>query len=187
MYDVQNYLGGANAPLNLILLKKYGIIYIDKEIEGDIDMSAIMGKFQGIKVYKTTLPEYVNMRLYKDEENMYIIDDDMIYKNEIFAKWDGKYVNELDPYERAVYYTIPQVKVENGGTQSANGNDIREYTFDISFSSGKMTVEEKNETKINTEPVEVVKAEDVLAGVYDTDYSDLFTDVDAFLKNALKN
>jgi hypothetical protein len=148
-------------------------------------MSAIMGKFQGIKVYKTTLPEYVNMRLYKDEENMYIIDDDMIYKNEIFAKWDGKYVNELDPYERAVYYTIPQIKVEDRGTQSANGNDIREYTFDISFSSGKMTVEEKNETK--TEPVEVVEAEDVLAGVYDTDYSNLFTDVDAFLKNALKN
>ena len=157
-------------------------------------MSAIMGKFQGIKVYKTTLPEYVNMRLYKDEENMYVIDDDMIYKNEIFAKWDGKYVNELDPYERAVYYTIPQIKVEDGGTQSANGNDIREYTFDISFSSGKMTVEEKNETK--TEPMEVVKAEDVLGAVfnddalaaaYDTDYSNLFTDVDAFLKNALKN
>lgn len=148
-------------------------------------MSAIMGKFKGIKVYKTTLPEYVNMRLYKDEENMYIIDDDMIYKNEIFAKWDGKYVNELDPHERAVYYTIPQVanKVSDRGTQSANGSDIREYTFDISFSSGKMTVEEKN----NTEPVEVVKAEDVLAGVYDTDYSNLFTDVDAFLKNALKN
>lgn len=146
-------------------------------------MSAIMGKFQGIKVYKTTLPEYVNMRLYKDEENMYIIDGDMIYKNEIFAKWDGKYVNELDPYERAVYYTvpkfgagtdpIPQIKIEDRGTQSANGNDI-------SFSSGKMTVEEKNEL------VEVVKAEDVLAGVYDTDYSNLFTDVDAFLKNALK-
>ena len=157
-------------------------------------MSAIMGKFQGIKVYKTTLPEYVNMRLYKDEENMYVIDGDMIYKNEIFAKWDGKYVNELDPYERAVYYTIPQIKVEDRGTQSANGNDIREYTFDISFSSGKMTVEEKNETK--TEPMEVVKAEDVLGAVfnddalaaaYDTDYSNLFTDVDAFLKNALKN
>ena len=159
-------------------------------------MSAIMGKFQGIKVYKTTLPEYVNMRLYKDEENMYIIDDDMIYKNEIFAKWDGKYVNELDPYERAVYYTIPKVKVEDRGTQSANGNDVREYTFDISFSSGKMTVEEKNETKKETEPMEVVKAEDVLGAVfnddvlaaaYDTDYSNLFTDVDVFLKNALKN
>ena len=158
-------------------------------------MSAIMGKFQGIKVYKTTLPEYVNMRLYKDEENMYVIDGDMIYKNEIFAKWDGKYVNELDPYERAVYYTIPKFanEVSERGTQSANGNDIREYTFDISFSSGKMTVEEKNETK--TEPMEVVKAEDVLGAVfnddalaaaYDTDYSNLFTDVDAFLKNALK-
>lgn len=157
-------------------------------------MSAIMGKFQGIKVYKTTLPEYVNMRLYKDEENMYIIDGDMIYKNEIFAKWDGKYVNELDPHQRAVYYTIPQIKVEDRGTQSANGNDIREYTFDISFSSGKMTVEEKVEPKKET--VEVVKAEDVLGAVfnddalaaaYDTDYSNLFTDVDAFLKNALKN
>lgn len=149
-------------------------------------MSAIMGKFQGIKVYKTTLPEYVNMRLYKDEENMYVIDGDMIYKNEIFAKWDGKYVNELDPYERAVYYTIPNIKVEDGGTQSAIGNDVRDYVFNLHFSSGKMEVEEKIEPKKETEPVEVVKAEDVLAGVYDTDYSSLFTDVDAFLKNALK-
>ena len=158
-------------------------------------MSAIMGKFQGIKVYKTTLPEYVNMRLYKDEENMYVIDDDMIYKNEIFAKWDGKYVNELDPYERAVYYTIPNIKVEDGGTQSANGNDIRDYVFNLHFSSGKAEVEEKIEPKKETEPMEVVKAEDVLGAVfnddalaaaYDTDYSNLFTDVDAFLKNALK-
>lgn len=152
-------------------------------------MSAIMGKFQGIKVYKTTLPEYVNMRLYKDEENIYIIGEDMIYKNEIFAKWDGRYVNELDPHKRAIYYTIPQIKVEDRGAQSANGSDIREYTFDISFSSGKMTVEEKNET----EPVEVedvlgaVFNDDALAAAYDTDYSNLFTDVDAFLKNALKN
>jgi hypothetical protein len=105
----------------------------------------------------------------------------LIYKNEIFAKYDGNYVTEYGPHERAVYYTIPKIKVEDRGTQSANGNDIREYTFDISFSSGKMTVEEK------TQPVKLVEAEDVLAGVYDTDYSNLFTDVDAFLENALKN
>ena len=145
-------------------------------------MSGIMGTFQGIKVYKTTLPEYVNRRLYKDEENIYIIEDDMIYKNEIFAKWDGKYVNELDPYERAVYYTIP--KFANEVSESANGNDI-------SFSSGKMTVEEKVEPK--TEPMEVedvlgaVFNDDALAAAYNTDYSYLFTDVDAFLKNVLES
>lgn len=159
-------------------------------------MGGIIGTYKHRRVYRVTLPEYVNDRLYKNEENMYIINDDMIYKNEIFAKWDGKYVNELDPHQRAVYYTIPQIKVEDRGTQSANGNDVREYTFDISFSSGKMTVEEKNETKKETKPMEVVKAEDVLGAVfnddalaaaYDTDYSNLFTDVDAFLKNALES
>ena len=114
------------------------------------------------------------------------IKDDMIYKNEIFAKWDGKYVNELDPHKRAVYYTIPQIKVEDRGAQSANGSDIREYTFDFSFSSGKVGAEEKVEPKKETEPMKLVEVEDVLAGVYDTDYSSLFTDVDMFLKNALE-
>ena len=75
-------------------------------------MSAIMGKFQGIKVYKTTLPEYVNMRLYRDKENMYMIDGEIIYKNEIYATWDGQYVNEIDPQNRGVYYTVPAISEE---------------------------------------------------------------------------
>ena len=128
-------------------------------------MSAIMGKFEGIRVYKTTLPEYVNMRLYKDEENIYVIDDDMIYKNEIFAKWDGNYVTELDPHERAVYYTIPK---EYRGTQTATNS-----------SSGKAAMKEKNETKKETEPV---KLDDILTGVYEINYANLFADVDMFLK-----
>lgn len=34
--SVQKSFKGAYAPLKLILLKKYDIIYIDKEIEGDM-------------------------------------------------------------------------------------------------------------------------------------------------------
>ena len=125
-------------------------------------MNGIMGKFQGIKVYKTTLPEYVNMRLYKDEENIYVIDGDMIYKNEIFAKWDGKYVNEWPVHQRAIFYKIPEVKIKDRGV---------EWTADI-------------ETK-NSLPIGNFKSEDVdttLAGVYETDYFGLMTDIDAFLK-----
>lgn len=58
-------------------------------------MNDIIGKYRGIKVYKVTLPEYVNGRLYKDEENMYLIDGELIYKNEIFAKYDGNYFSSM--------------------------------------------------------------------------------------------
>ena len=73
-------------------------------------MNDIIGKYRGIKVYKVTLPEYVNGRLYKDEENMYLIDGELIYKNEIFAKYDGNYVSELDAHLRREFYTVPAIQ-----------------------------------------------------------------------------
>ena len=141
-------------------------------------MNDIIGKYRGIKVYKVTLPEYVNGRLYKDEENMYLIDGELIYKNEIFAKYDGNYVTEYDPHQRATYYTIPAIKVSNRGV---------EFTSSIGTADGDTNSETETETETEyTAPVSDFKPEDVeatLAGVYETDYFSSMTDIDAFLKS----
>lgn len=71
---------------------------------------SLIGKFHGIPVYKTNMIEYVNNRYYKDEENMYLIDGELIYKNEIFAKYDGNYVSELDAHLRREFYTVPAIQ-----------------------------------------------------------------------------
>ena len=140
-------------------------------------MKDIVGKYKGTKVYRVTLPEYVNGRLYKDEENMYLIDGELIYKNEIFAKYDGNYVTEYDPHERATYYTIPAIKVDKRG---------------VEFTSSIGTAEEGNvsnsETKTSTEKLDVdatlagVFDSEAIKGVYETDYFSGMLDIDAFLK-----
>ena len=136
----------------------------------------IIGKYKRIMVYKVTLPEYVNGRLYKDEENMYLIDGELIYKNEIFAKYDGNYVTEYDPHERATYYTIPAIKIEDRGVE-----------FTTSLSSEKSDINLKSEIESeDTAPVSNFQPEDVeatLAGVYETDYFSSMIDIDAFLKS----
>ena len=136
----------------------------------------IIGKYKGIKVYGVSLPEYVNSRLYKDEENMYIIDGELIYKNKIFAKYDGNYVTEYDPHKRAEYYTIPAIKVSNRGV---------EFTSSIGTADGDTNSETETETEY-TAPVSDFKPEDVtdvLTSVYETDYFSSMTDIDAFLKS----
>ena len=135
-------------------------------------MNDIVGKFKGIKVYRVTLPEYVNGRLYKDEENMYLIDGELIYKNEIFAKYDGNYVTEYDPHQRATYYTIPAI---NRGV---------EFTSSIGTADRDTNSNSETETEY-TAPVSDFQPEDVeatLAGVYETDYFSSMMDIDAFLK-----
>ena len=137
-------------------------------------MNDIIGKYNGIKVYKVTLPEYVNARLYKDEENMYLIDGDIIYKNEIFAKFDGRYVDEWPVHQRAIFYRIPEIKINDRGV---------EWTADSLEADIAKTAE--TETK-NSLPIGNFKPESVdttLAGVYETDYFSLMTDVDAFLES----
>lgn len=143
----------------------------------------IIGKYKGIKVYGVSLPEYVNGRLYKDEENMYIIDGELIYKNEIFAKYDGNYVTEYDPHERAVYYTIPKITtatIEAKVVADGKGVKYVEYETNLPDPVGIS----KNEMKTSTENLDV---EATLAGVYDTDYFSLMTDIDAFLKSNLES
>ena len=139
-------------------------------------MNDLIGKYKGIKVYRVTLPEYVNNRLYKDEENMYLIDGELIYKNEIFAKYDGNYVTEYDPHQRATYYTIPAIKVRTPEEPS---------TSSIGTADGDTNSETETETpEVGTtsdfKPEDVT---DVLTSVYETDYFSSMTDIDAFLKS----
>lgn len=136
----------------------------------------LFGKYHGIPVYKTNMIEYVNNRYYKDDVNMYLINGELIYKNEVFAKYDGNYVTEYDPHQRATYYTIPAIKVDKRG---------------VEFTSSIGTDEEGSDSNSETKTFEAVpasnfKPEDVeatLAGVYETDYFSSMTDIDAFLKS----
>ena len=129
----------------------------------------LVGKFKGIPVYKSNMVDYVNNRRYYDEDNMFLINGELIYKNEIFAKYDGNYVTEYDPHQRATYYTIPAIKVRTPEEPS---------TSSIGMNEGDMV--SKNEMKNSFQPEDVT---DVLTSVYDTDYFANMTDIDAFLKS----
>ena len=139
-------------------------------------MSDIVGKYKGIKVYRVSLPEYVNGRLYKDEDNIYLIDGELIYKNEIFAKYDGNYVTEYDRHERATYYTVPAIKMES-----------RDVEFSSSIGTARGSTNSNFETKTENAAVSSnFEPEDVdatLTRVYETDYFSSMTDIDAFLKS----
>ena len=135
----------------------------------------LVGKFKGIPVYKSNMVDYVNNRHYYDEDNIFLIDGELIYKNEIFAKYDGNYVTEYDPHQRAEYYTIPAIKVSNRGV---------EFTSSIGATDGDTNSNYETETEdavasSNFQPEDV---EATLSGVYETDYFSSMTDIDAFLK-----
>lgn len=135
----------------------------------------LVGKFKGIPVYKSNMVDYVNNRHYYDEDNIFLIDGELIYKNEIFAKYDGNYVTEYDPHQRATYYTIPAIKVDKRGV---------EFISSIGTDDGDSYSETETKTEYAA-PVSDFKPEDVeatLAGVYETDYFSSMTDIDAFLK-----
>lgn len=143
-------------------------------------MGDIVGKYRGIKVYEVTLPEYVNGRLYKDEENIYLIGEDLIYKNETFAKYNGTYVEEYDAYKRATYYTVPKITtatIEAKVVQDGKGVRYVEYETNLPDPIGIS----KNETK-TSEAGAVATVEETLSGVYETDYFSSMTDIDAFLR-----
>ena len=54
-------------------------------------MRDMIGKFAGRKVYKTNTTDYINKRLYNNVEDIFLINREMIYKNEVFATYDGTY------------------------------------------------------------------------------------------------
>ena len=134
----------------------------------------IIGKYQGKEVYKVTLSEYVNGRLYKDEENMYLIDGELIYNNEAFASYDGNYVTEYDSHERVTYYTIP--------------DNFKRAISNYNADNDRDTVnKEKNETEnlFSTGNFEFKTVDEILAGSLGseaTNYFSSMTDIDAFLK-----
>ena len=108
--------------------------------------NGIMGKYKGIKVYKTTYEDYVNNRNYLDMENMYCIGDEIIYKNEIFANFDGRVVDEIDSYKRVEFYKVPKVVVKDRGVSWTDTLDV------------PVSVEIPN--------IDFKSADEILAGVY---------------------
>ena len=147
-------------------------------------MNDIVGKYKGIKVYKVTFPEYVNSRLYKNKDNIYLIAGELIYNNEAFASYNGNYVSDYDPHKKRTFYTVPTFTVNKEGYDTANGKLEPKGFEKISFTSG-------NETKTKTEITPPKSVEETLAGVfdssaiegvYDTDYFSDMIDIDAFLK-----
>ena len=105
-------IGGVQrTPLFLTFIKKYDIMYIEEKRKGVMIMNDIVGKYKGIKVYKVTFPEYVNSRLYKNKDNIYLIDGELIYNNEAFASYNGNYVSDYDPHKKRTFYTVPTFTV----------------------------------------------------------------------------
>lgn len=138
-------------------------------------MKDIIGKYRSRKVYRTNTTDYINKRLYNNEEDIFLINREMIYKNEVFATYDGTYVTELDYNQKYEFYRIPEPAVK----VVTDGKGVK-YETNLSVPVGNS----KNETKTSTEKVDV---EATIAGVYDTDYFSGMTDIDAFLKNTLES
>ena len=138
-------------------------------------MKDIIGKYRSRKVYRTNTTDYINKRLYNNEEDIFLINREMIYKNEVFATYDGAYVTELDYNQKYEFYRIPEPAVK----VVTDGKGVK-YETNLSVPVGNS----KNETKTSTEKVDV---EATIAEVYDTDYFSGMTDIDAFLKNALES
>lgn len=124
-------------------------------------MNNLVGKYRGTPVYRTSLPEYVNGRYYKSDDSViYLIDQDMIRENVIFAKYDGKVVEEYDRHERAVYYTVPKITPVPAAKEAETAN-----------------CEPKTSSSVGK------SVEETIAGVYETDYFANMTDINAFLKS----
>ena len=136
-------------------------------------MRDVIGKFNGRKVYKTNTTEYINKRLYNNDEDIFLINTEMIYKNRVFATYDGTYVQELDYNQKYEFYKIPEPVAK----VMADGKGVKyvEYETKLSVPVGNS----KNEMKNSFQPEDV---EATLAGVYETDYFSGMTDIDAFLK-----
>lgn len=145
-------------------------------------MDGIIGKYNSRRVYRTNTTDYINKKLYNNDEDIFLINREMIYKNEVFGTYDGNYVNELDHHQRYVFYRIPEpATVEAKVMTDGKGVRYVEYETNLSIPVGNS----KNETKTAT-ATENLDVDATIAGVYDTDYFSGMTDIDAFLKSALE-
>lgn len=169
---------------------------------GRTTAEGIVGKYKGVKVYRVSLPEYVNGRLYKDEDNMYLIDGELIYKNEIFAKCDGKYVEEYDPHERAIYYTVPRfgagtdpIKIEDRGVEFSSSIGTADGD---SVSKNEMKTEDAIASSSSSSNFEFKTVDEILVGSLGSEATNYFSGMtdavacasalaDVFLKSALES
>ena len=120
-----------------------------------------IGNFQGIPVYKTTKEEYIKNRCYnRGSDIIYLINDELIRENIIFGKLHGNSVEEYDRYTRGLFYLPSRVVEEKKPEKVAEAPKTA-----------------KSETKI----------EEIISGVYNTDYFCGMSEVDAFLKSVLEN
>jgi hypothetical protein len=135
-----------------------------------------IGTYTGIKVFRVNLTEFINQKLYNDSENMYLIGEDLILKNEVIGRYDGKYAKELDLHQRYTFYhnTVKEWGKEENSYKIVATPDGNQY-FEVKFAHP--VGETKNETKT------LIDADAILAGAYDTDYSKFFIDIDAFLES----
>lgn len=108
----------------------------------------VFGRFEGTNVYKIDLQTYIKYEYYLDDEDMYLINDDLIYKNQIIGRWDGKHVHEWSPRERTTFYDYNFKEEE----------PVVEYIAE--------TDEPVVNVEINLETIEAASAEELLAGVY---------------------
>lgn len=153
-------------------------------------MRDVIGKFNGRKVYKTNTTEYINKRLYNNDEDIFLINTEMIYKNRVFATYDGTYVQELDYNQKYEFYKIPEpVVVEAKVMADGKGVKYVEYETKLSVPVGNSKNEMKNSEAVPASEPEDVEAtlagvfdSEAIKGVYETDYFSGMTDIDAFLK-----
>ena len=134
----------------------------------------LVGKFKGIPVYKSNMVDYVNNRRYYDEDNIFLIDGELIYKNEIFAKYDGNYVSELDAHLRREFYTVPAIKVRTPEEPS---------TSSIGMDEGDSYSDSETETEdaVVFSNFEFKTVDEILDSSFGS-FATEMTDIDAFLK-----
>ena len=144
----------------------------------------LVGKFKGIPVYKSNMVDYVNNRRYYDEDNMFLINGELIYKNEIFAKYDGNYVTEYDPHERATYYTVPKF---GAGTDPIPAIKVRTPEEPSTSSIGTADGDSNSDSETKTEDAVVFSnfefktVDEILDSSFGS-FATEMTDIDAFLK-----
>lgn len=146
-------------------------------------MNDIVGKYKGIKVYKVTFPEYVNSRLYKNKDNIYLIDGELIYNNEAFASYNGNYVSDYDPHKKRTFYTVPTFTA-NGGI---GNKSLSEEGYDTA--NGNFESKDSKETSSTFGDFEFKTVDEILSdsfGSFATENFSGMTDVDAFLKTNLE-
>ena len=105
-----------------------------------------IGKFEGMPVYATTAPAYIMKKYYNDNSAIYLIGDSLIRSNEVFARYDGKEVHEIDLHERYRFYN-PEEKEKRTNTPA----------------TPEITVSYPNPNKT---PILTKSAEEILQGVY---------------------